>query len=463
MTERFFIFAAKFILSLSTETKENESIIKNRLNMNFVEELKWRGMIQDMTPGTEEQLKKEMTSAYLGIDPTADSLHIGHLVGVMMLRHFQRSGHKPIALIGGATGMIGDPSGKSQERVLIDEPKLRHNQECIKKQLEKFLDFNSNAENAAELVNNYDWMKDFTFLDFIRNIGKLITVNYMMSKDSVKRRFTGENGADGMSFTEFSYQLLQGYDFVYLNEHKNCKLQLGGADQWGNITTGTEMIRKISGNEAFALTCPLITKADGKKFGKTESGNVWLDRRYTSPYKFYQFWLNVSDEDAEKYIKIFTSLPHDEINALIQEQKEAPHLRPLQKRLAKEITIMVHSQEDYDAAVEASNILFGNATSDSLKKLDEETFLSVFEGVPQFEVSKNDLSNGIKASDLLATNTNIFSSKGEMRKLVQGGGVSINKEKITEADVVINSENLLNNKYILIQRGKKNYYLIIAK
>ncbi len=431
--------------------------------MNFVEELKWRGMIQDMTPGTEEQLKKEMTSAYLGIDPTADSLHIGHLVGVMMLRHFQRSGHKPIALIGGATGMIGDPSGKSQERVLIDEPKLRHNQECIKKQLEKFLDFNSNAENAAELVNNYDWMKDFTFLDFIRNIGKLITVNYMMSKDSVKRRFTGENGADGMSFTEFSYQLLQGYDFVYLNEHKNCKLQLGGADQWGNITTGTEMIRKISGNEAYALTCPLITKADGKKFGKTESGNVWLDRRYTSPYKFYQFWLNVSDEDAEKYIKIFTSLPHDEINSLIQEQKEAPHLRPLQKRLAKEITIMVHSQEDYDAAVEASNILFGNATSDSLKKLDEETFLSVFEGVPQFEVSKNDLSNGIKASDLLATNTNIFSSKGEMRKLVQGGGVSINKEKLTEADVVINTENLLNNKYILIQRGKKNYYLIIAK
>jgi len=431
--------------------------------MNFVEELKWRGMIQDMTPGTEEQLKKEMTSAYLGIDPTADSLHIGHLVGVMMLRHFQRSGHKPIALIGGATGMIGDPSGKSQERVLIDEPKLRHNQECIKKQLEKFLDFNSNAENAAELVNNYDWMKDFTFLDFIRNIGKLITVNYMMSKDSVKRRFTGENGADGMSFTEFSYQLLQGYDFVYLNEHKNCKLQLGGADQWGNITTGTEMIRKISGNEAFALTCPLITKADGKKFGKTESGNVWLDRRYTSPYKFYQFWLNVSDEDAEKYIKIFTSLPHDEINALIQEQKEAPHLRPLQKRLAKEITIMVHSQEDYDAAVEASNILFGNATSDSLKKLDEETFLSVFEGVPQFEVSRNDLSNGIKASDLLATNTNIFNSKGEMRKLVQGGGVSINKEKITDADIVINSQNLLNNKYILIQRGKKNYYLIIVK
>lgn len=431
--------------------------------MNFVEELKWRGMIQDMTPGTEEQLKKEMTTAYLGIDPTADSLHIGHLVGVMMLRHFQRSGHKPIALIGGATGMIGDPSGKSQERVLIDEPRLRHNQECIKKQLEKFLDFNSNAENAAELVNNYDWMKDFTFLDFIRNVGKLITVNYMMSKDSVKRRFTGENGADGMSFTEFSYQLLQGYDFVYLNSHKNCKLQLGGADQWGNITTGTEMIRKVTGNEAFALTCPLITKADGKKFGKTESGNVWLDKKYTSPYKFYQFWLNVSDEDAEKYIKIFTSLPHDEIDALIQEQKEAPHLRPLQKRLAKEITIMVHSQEDYDVAVEASNILFGNATSDALKKLDEETLLSVFEGVPQFEVALSDIEAGVKAADLMTEKAAIFSSKGEMRKLVQGGGVSINKEKIAEADGIINSSSLLNNKYILVQRGKKNYYLIIAK
>lgn len=431
--------------------------------MNFVEELKWRGMIQDMTPGTEEQLKKEMTTAYLGIDPTADSLHIGHLVGVMMLRHFQRSGHKPIALIGGATGMIGDPSGKSQERVLIDEPRLRHNQECIKKQLEKFLEFNSNAENAAELVNNYDWMKDFTFLDFIRNVGKLITVNYMMSKDSVKRRFTGENGADGMSFTEFSYQLLQGYDFVYLNSHKNCKLQLGGADQWGNITTGTEMIRKVTGNEAFALTCPLITKADGKKFGKTESGNVWLDKKYTSPYKFYQFWLNVSDEDAEKYIKIFTSLPHDEIDALIQEQKEAPHLRPLQKRLAKEITIMVHSQEDYDAAVEASNILFGNATSDALKKLDEETLLSVFEGVPQFEVALSDIEAGVKAADLMTEKAAIFSSKGEMRKLVQGGGVSINKEKIAEADGIINSSSLLNNKYILVQRGKKNYYLIIAK
>lgn len=431
--------------------------------MNFVEELKWRGMIQDMTPGTEEQLKKEMTSAYLGIDPTADSLHIGHLVGVMMLRHFQRSGHKPIALIGGATGMIGDPSGKSQERVLIDEEKLRHNQECIKKQLEKFLDFNSNAENAAELVNNYDWMKDFTFLDFIRNVGKLITVNYMMSKDSVKRRFTGENGADGMSFTEFSYQLLQGYDFVHLNSTKNCKLQLGGADQWGNITTGTEMIRKVTGNEAFALTCPLITKADGKKFGKTESGNVWLDKRYTSPYKFYQFWLNVSDDDAEKYIKIFTSLPKDEIDALIEEQKAAPHLRPLQKRLAQEITVMVHSQEDYDAAVEASNILFGNATSESLKKLDEETLLSVFEGVPQFEVSFDEIKQGVKMADLFTDKASIFPSKGELRKLVQGGGVSINKEKVADYDTTIDGSFLLNNKYILVQKGKKNYFLIIAK
>ncbi|MBR4840276.1 MAG: tyrosine--tRNA ligase [Paludibacteraceae bacterium] len=431
--------------------------------MNFVEELKWRGMIQDMTPGTEEQLQKEMTTAYLGIDPTADSLHIGHLVGVMMLRHFQRSGHKPIALIGGATGMIGDPSGKSQERVLIDEPKLRHNQECIKKQLEKFLDFNSNEPNAAELVNNYDWMKDFTFLDFIRNVGKLITVNYMMSKDSVKRRFTGENGADGMSFTEFSYQLLQGYDFVYLNSHKNCKIQLGGADQWGNITTGTEMIRKISGGEAFALTCPLITKADGKKFGKTESGNVWLDRRYTSPYKFYQFWLNVSDDDAAKYIKIFTSLPKDEIEGLIKEQADAPHLRPLQKRLAQELTIMVHSKEDYEAAVEASNILFGNATSDSLRKLDEETLLSVFEGVPQFEIAKADLESGVKAIELLTEKANVFSSKSEMRKLVQGGGLSINKAKLTEAEATIDSSYLLNGRYILVQKGKKNYFLLNAK
>ena len=350
--------------------------------MNFVQELKWRGMIQDMMPGTEEQLQKEMTAAYLGIDPTADSLHIGHLVGVMMLRHFQRCGHKPYALIGGATGMIGDPSGKSKERVLIDEAMLRHNQECIRKQLAKFLDFDSDAPNHAELVNNYDWMKDFTFLDFIRNIGKLITVNYMMSKDSVKRRFTGENGADGMSFTEFTYQLLQGYDFLYLNEHKNCKLQLGGADQWGNITTGTELIRKVTGNEAFALTCPLITKADGKKFGKTESGNVWLDPKRTSPYKFYQFWVNVIDEDAKRYIRIFTSLSKEEIEALEKEHEEAPHLRVLQKRLAKELTILVHSEQDYNTAVAASNVLFSNGGVDELKSFDETTFLQIFESVP---------------------------------------------------------------------------------
>ena len=431
--------------------------------MNFVQELKWRGMIQDMTPGTEEQLQKEMTTAYLGIDPTADSLHIGHLVGVMMLRHFQRSGHRPIALIGGATGMIGDPSGKSKERVLIDEEKLRHNQEAIKNQLARFLDFESDAPNAAILVNNYDWMKTFSFLDFIRNIGKLITVNYMMSKDSVKRRITGENGADGMSFTEFSYQLLQGYDYVYLNENYDCKLQLGGADQWGNITTGTEMIRKISGNDVFALTCPLITKADGKKFGKTEQGNIWLDKRYTSPYTFYQFWLNVSDEDADRYIKIFTSIPQEEINSLIEEQKEAPHLRSLQKRLAKELTILVHGEEEYDKAVAASGILFGNATSEALRSLDEETLLAVFNGVPTFEVSRELFNEGVKAVDLTTDTAAIFASKGEMRKLVQGGGVSINKEKLAAFDQVITAADLLNDKYILIQKGKKNYFLLIVK
>ena len=431
--------------------------------MNFVQELKWRGMIQDMTPGTEEQLQKEMTTAYLGIDPTADSLHIGHLVGVMMLRHFQRSGHRPIALIGGATGMIGDPSGKSKERVLIDEERLRHNQEAIKNQLARFLDFESDAPNAAILVNNYDWMKTFSFLDFIRNIGKLITVNYMMSKDSVKRRITGESGADGMSFTEFSYQLLQGYDYVYLNENYDCKLQLGGADQWGNITTGTEMIRKISGNEVFALTCPLITKADGKKFGKTEQGNIWLDKRYTSPYTFYQFWLNVSDEDADRYIKIFTSIPQEEIEALIAEQKEAPHLRSLQKRLAQELTILVHGEEELNKAVAASGILFGNATSDALRSLDEATLLAVFDGVPTFEISREALNEGIKAVDLTTESAAIFASKGEMRKLVQGGGVSINKEKLAAFDQVITSADLLNDKYILVQKGKKNYFLLIAK
>ena len=430
--------------------------------MNFVEELKWRGMVHDMMPGTEELLAKEQVTAYLGIDPTADSLHIGHLCGIMMLRHFQRCGHKPLALVGGATGMIGDPSGKSAERNLLNEETLRHNQECIKKQLAKFLDFDSAASNAAELVNNYDWMKDFSFLDFAREIGKHLTVNYMMSKDSVKKRLSSESSA-GMSFTEFTYQLLQGYDFLHLYEAKGCKLQMGGSDQWGNITTGTELIRRKVGGEAYALTCPLITKADGGKFGKTESGNVWLDAKYTSPYKFYQFWLNVSDDDAAKYIRIFTSLEKEEIDSLIAEHSAAPHLRTLQKRLAKEVTIMVHSEEDYNAAVDASNILFGNATSDALKKLDEDTLLAVFEGVPQFEVSKDLLSQGIKAVDLFTESAAVFPSKGEMRKLVQGGGVSLNKEKLAAFDEVINTENLLDSKYLLVQKGKKNYYLIIAK
>ena len=430
---------------------------------NFVEELEWRGMIHTMMPGVKEQLEKEMTTAYLGIDPTADSLHIGHLVGVMILKHFQMCGHRPIALVGGATGMIGDPSGKSQERNLLDEATLRHNQEAIKRQLAKLLDFESDAENKALLVNNYDWMKEFSFLDFARDIGKCITVNYMMAKDSVKKRFNGEG--EGMSFTEFTYQLLQGYDFLHLYQTLNCKVQLGGADQWGNITTGTELIRRKLGseNEAFAITCPLITKADGTKFGKTESGNVWLDARYTSPYKFYQFWLNVSDEDAAKYIKIFTSLSKEEIEALIAEHTEAPHLRVLQKRLAKEVTIMVHSEEDYNAAVEASGILFGNATSEALKKLDEQTLLVVFEGVPQFEVSKEALTEGVKAVDLFVDHAAIFASKGEMRKLVQGGGVSLNKEKLAAFDQVVTTADLLDEKYLLVQRGKKNYYLVIAK
>ena len=430
--------------------------------MNFVEELKWRGMIHDMMPGTEEQLQKEMTTAYVGIDPTADSLHIGHLVSVMILRHFQRCGHKPIALIGGATGMIGDPSGKSAERNLLTEETLRHNQACIKAQLSKFLDFDSDAPNAAELVNNYDWMKEFTFLDFAREIGKHITVNYMMAKDSVKRRLNGE-ARDGLSFTEFTYQLLQGYDFLHLYEAKNCKLQMGGSDQWGNITTGTELIRRKNGGDAFALTCPLITKADGGKFGKTESGNVWLDPKYTSPYKFYPFWLNVSDDDAAKYIKIFTFISKEEIEALIAEHQAAPHLRVLQKRLAKEVTCMVHSEEDYNAAVEASGILFGNAAAETLHKIDEDTLLAVFEGVPQYEVSKDLIESGVKAVDLFAEHSKIFASKGEMRKLVQGGGVSVNKEKLAAFDKEITSADLLNGKYLLVQRGKKNYYLIIAK
>lgn len=430
--------------------------------MNFVEELRWRGMLQDIMPGTEELLSKEQVTAYLGIDPTADSLHIGHLCGVMILRHFQRCGHKPLALIGGATGMIGDPSMKSAERNLLDEQTLRHNQECIKKQLEKFLDFDSDAPNAAKLVNNYDWMKDYSFLNFIRDIGKHITVNYMMAKDSVKKRLSRESSV-GMSFTEFSYQLLQGYDFMYLYQHENCRLQMGGSDQWGNITTGSELIRRKLGGEAYALTFPLITKADGGKFGKTESGNIWLDRRYTSPYKFYQFWLNVSDADAAKYIKIFTTLSREEIEALIAEQEAAPHLRPLQKRLAKEVTILVHSVEDYEAAVEASNILFGNSTSEALRKLDEATLLDVFNGVPQFEVSRDELANGVKLIDLCTEKAPVFPSKGELRKLIQSGGVSVNKEKVTEIDMTVDTSALLDEKYLLVQKGKKNYFLLIAK
>ena len=430
--------------------------------MDFIEELKWRGMVHDMMPGTEECLQQGMTSAYVGIDPTADSLHIGHLVGVMMLRHFQRAGHRPIALVGGATGMIGDPSMKSAERNLLDEDTLWHNQECIQKQLAKFLDFDSDAPNAAKLVNNYDWMKDYTFLNFIRDIGKHITVNYMMAKDSVKKRLSADSNV-GMSFTEFSYQLLQGYDFMYLYQHENCKLQMGGSDQWGNITTGTELIRRELNGEAYALTCPLITKADGGKFGKTETGNVWLAPNYTSPYKFYQFWLNVSDADAAKYIKIFTALSREEISALEQEQAAAPHLRPLQKSLAQEITTMVHSAEDYEMAVEASHILFGQATSETLKKIDEATLLSVFEGVPQFEISRDELAAGIKAVDLCTEKAAVFPSKGEMRKMVQNGGVSINKEKLNEFDATIDAGALLNGKYLLVQRGKKNYFLLIAK
>ena len=431
--------------------------------MNFVEELRWRGMLHQMMPGTEELLERETVTAYVGIDPTADSLHIGHLCGVMMLRHFQRAGHKPLALVGGATGMIGDPSGKSAERNLLTEDVLRHNVSCIKAQLARFLDFESGAPNAAELVNNYDWMKDYSFLDFAREIGKHITVNYMMAKDSVKRRLNGE-ASDGLSFTEFTYQLLQGYDFLHLYQEKGCKLQMGGSDQWGNITTGTELIRRKLGSEAeaFALTCPLITKADGKKFGKTEQGNVWPDRRYTTPYKFYQFWLNVGDEEAERYIKIFTSLTKDEIDGLVAAHREDPGRRLLQKRLGEEVTCMVHSREDYEMAVEASDILFGKATKESLLKLDEETLLSVFDGVPQFTVEKA-MAVGAKAVDLLAGTTQCFASKGEMRKMAQGGGVSLNKEKLQAFDQIIGEEDLVGGKFLIVQRGKKNYFLITVK
>jgi tyrosyl-tRNA synthetase len=410
-------------------------------------------MIHDITPGTEEQIEKEMSVAYVGFDPSSDSLHIGNLVSIMMLKHFQLTGNKPIVLIGGATGMIGDPSGKSEERNLLDEKVLRHNQECQKKQLLKFLDFDCGA-NSAELVNNYDWMKEFSFLGFLRDVGKHLTVNYMMAKDSVKSRLE-----TGISFTEFSYQLVQGYDFLFLNENYNCKLQMGGSDQWGNITTGTELIRRKTGKEVYALTCPLVTKADGGKFGKTETGNVWLDPKKTSPYKFYQFWLNCSDEDAVKYIRLFTLLTKNEITELEEQHNEAPHSRVLQKALAKDITIRVHSEEDYNTALEASAILFGKGTTETLKNLSEDILLSVFEGVPQCEVSLTEVTEGINIVDFLADKTNIFNSKGEARRMLKDGGVSINKEKVKDT-FIITEKDLLNNKYILVQRGKKNYYLI---
>lgn len=431
--------------------------------MNFVEELRWRGMLHQLMPGTEELIQKERVTAYVGIDPTADSLHIGHLCGVMMLRLFQHCGHKPLALIGGATGMIGDPSGKSQERNLLNEETLAHNINGIKKQLERFLDFDSDAPNAAELVNNYDWMKNYSFLEFVRDIGKHITVNYMMAKDSVQKRLNGE-ARDGLSFTEFSYQLLQGYDFLYLYKTKNCKLQMGGSDQWGNITTGSELIRRTLGpdNEVYALTCPLITKADGRKFGKTESGNIWLDAERTTPYEFYQFWLNVSDEEAARYIKIFTLLGREEVEALIAEHSLDPGRRELQRRLGEEVTVMVHGREEYEKALAATEILFGKATKESLLKLDEKTLLAVFSGVPHFEVARAE-AVGAKAVDLFAEKTQCFASKGEMRKLVQGGGVSLNKEKLSAFDKTITEEDLLDGKYLLVQRGKKNYNLITVK
>ncbi len=425
---------------------------------NFIEEVTWRGMLQDVMPGTEEHLMEQMRVAYVGIDPTADSLHIGHLVGVMLLKHFQLSGHKPLALVGGATGMIGDPSGKSNERNLLDEATLRHNQDAIKGQLSRFLDFTSDATNAAELVNNYDWMKDFSFLDFIRDIGKHITVNYMMSKDSVKKRLTSEV-AEGMSFTEFTYQLVQGYDFLHLYREKNCTLQMGGSDQWGNITTGTELVRRIAGGKTYALTCPLITKADGTKFGKSEGGNIWLDAARTSPYKFYQYWLNTSDVDAEKYIKIFTFLSKEEIEVLTEKHREAPHLRLLQKRLAEEIMVMVHSAEDLENAIKASNILFGNSTSDDLKQLDEATFLDVFDGVPQAEISKNEIESGIDIITVLNEKTGFMKSNGEARRALTANSISVNKEKVAE-DFVLSNKDLINSQFVLLQSGKKNYFVV---
>lgn len=430
------------------------------MRLNFVKELEWRGMLHDAMPGTEEHLMEQMRSAYVGIDPTADSLHIGHLVGVMMLRHFQLAGHKPFALIGGATGMIGDPSGKSTERNLLDEKTLRHNQQALKEQLSRFLDFDGTAENAAVLVNNYDWMKDFSFLNFIRDVGKHITVNYMMAKDSVKKRLSAE-AKEGMSFTEFTYQLVQGYDFLHLFREHQCTLQMGGSDQWGNITTGTELIRRIGNGKGFALTCPLITKADGTKFGKTESGNIWLDAERTSPYAFYQYWLNTSDADAEKYIKIFTFIPREDIEELIAEHAQAPHQRLLQKRLAEEITVMVHSKEEYENALRASNILFGQSTSKDLKGLNEKTFLEIFEGVPQAEVPRSALENGMDMIAALSAQTQFLGSNGEARRELKQNAISVNKEKVKE-DHLITFEDLINDKFVLLQRGKKNYFVLVV-
>ncbi|SHL08493.1 tyrosine--tRNA ligase [Myroides odoratimimus] len=428
---------------------------------NFIEEVTWRGMLHDVMPGTEEHLLEQMRAAYVGIDPTADSLHIGHLVGVMLLKHFQLAGHKPYALVGGATGMVGDPSGKSNERNLLDEEALRHNQNAIKEQLSRFLDFNSGAENAAMLVNNYDWMKDFSFLEFIRTVGKHITVNYMMAKDSVKKRLNGEF-QDGMSFTEFCYQLMQGYDFLHLYKENNITLQMGGSDQWGNITTGTELIRRTISEKAYALTCPLITKADGTKFGKSEGGNIWLSAEYTSPYKFYQYWLNVADADAERYIKIFTFISREDIEALVKEHSEAPHLRVLQRRLAEEVTIMVHGQEQLDNAIKASNILFGNSSTEDLKQLDEKTFLEVFDGVGQSEVAKADIEAGLTIVDALAANSNLASSNGDARRSLQANSISVNKEKVAE-DYVVTTNDLINDQFVLLQKGKKNYFVLHVK
>jgi len=429
--------------------------------MNFVEELRWRGMLHDIMPETEEMLLKESTAGYIGFDPTGDSLHIGSLVQIIILMHFQRAGHTPVALVGGATGMIGDPSGKSAERNLLNEETLAKNIAGIRSQLERFIDFNSDIANKAELVNNYDWMKDYSFIDFARDIGKHITVNYMMAKDSVKKRLGSESKV-GMSFTEFTYQLFQGYDFLHLYREKNCKIQMGGSDQWGNITTGTELVRRVAGGKAYAMTCPLITKADGTKFGKTEGGNVWLDRNRTSPYKFYQYWLNASDEDAEKYVKIFTFLDKETVEALITEHKETPHLRLLQKRVAEEVTTMVHSKEDLNNAIKASNILFGKSTSEDLKSLDEQTFLDVFDGVTQAEVTREDINNGLDMIGALAAKTGFLKSNGDARRALKENAISVNKEKVKE-DFSITATDLINDKFVLLQRGKKNYYVVVVK